>query len=463
MRIGYKGFLFLHGTGRNDWVSILAPKNRSFFYPSADLSFIATEAISLLKESHTISYLKFRGGWSKVGQVNLGNSTGTTPDYGAYYLDPTISPNANGFPYGSLAGYTVDNTLVSKSLKPEITKGYEAGFDLNLFKDRFVSNITWYSTKTNNQTVNTSVTNSTGFASLRTNTGQTQSQGIEVTAHVTPFRTADWNVTVGGNYTYLDNKVNSISASLPYLSLSQYTNGAGSYAIAGYAFPTIQGYDYIRDPSGHVIVDHNTGLPTKTSTIVALGSAQAKNRLSLDASVTFRHFHFSTLFEYRGGYKVYNSMGTELDWAGTGYRTAVYNRKSFIFPNSVYADPNKAGAYIKNTTVSIANGNGNNGFWTDDINRGVTSNYVTSGNFWKLREVAFSYDVPKSVLQKTKAIKGATISVQARNLFVWLAKDNLYTDPEYSDAGNDSNGIGLTGLSETPPSRFYGATISIVF
>lgn len=459
LRIGYKNFLFLHGTGRNDWVSILAPKNRAFFYPSADLSFIATEALSFLKESQTISYLKLRGGWSKVGQVNLGNST----DYGAYYLDPTISPNSYGFPYGSLAGYTVDNTLVSNNLKPEITKGYEVGFDLNLFKDRFVSNVTWYSTKTDNQTVNTSISNTTGFSGLRTNTGQTQSRGIELTAHVTPIRTGKWNVIVGGNYTFLDNKVNSISTSLPYLSLAQYSNGSGSYAIANYLFPMIQGYDYVRDPQGHVIVDRTTGLPTKTATIVPLGNAQARNRLSFDADVRFKGFHFSALFEYRGGNKVYNSMGTELDWSGTGYRTAVYNRKSFVFPNSVYEDPNKPGSYIKNTNVSIANGNGNNGFWTDDINRGVTSNYVTSGAFWKLREVALSYDVPRSFLGKTHSIKSATISLQARNLFVWLAKDNLYTDPEYSDAGNDSNGIGLTGLGETPPSRFYGATISIVF
>jgi hypothetical protein len=44
-----------------------------------------------------------------------------------------------------------------------------------------------------------------------------------------------------------------------------------------------------------------------------------------------------------------------------------------------------------------------------------------------------------------------------------MAKDNLYTDPEFSSAGNDSNGIGITGLGSAPPSRFYGATISFKF
>ena len=156
-------------------------------------------------------------------------------------------------------------------------------------------------------------------------------------------------------------------------------------------------------------------------------------------------------------------MGPELDWSGTGYRTAVYDRQSFVYPNSVYEDPNKPGTYVANTSVAIANGNGNNGFWTDGINRDVASNYVTAGDFWKLREVSLAYDIPARVLGNGKVLKGITVSVQGRNLLLWMAKDNLYTDPEYSTAGKDNNGIGITGLDSAPPSRFYGATVSFKF
>lgn len=458
LRIGYKGYLFLHGTGRNDWVSILDPENRSFFYPSVDLSFLASEAIGALKDSKTISFLKIRGGWSKVGQVNLGNSS----DFGAYYTKPVFGSGAYGFPYGSLAGYTVGNSLVQTGLKPEITKGYEFGFDLNLFKDRFTSSITWFSTKTDNQTVPTAVSGTTGFTSLLTNAGQTQSRGLEVTAHFTPIRTKDWSVTVGGNYTYLDNKVNFIRQDLKKLSLSA-SGSASSFAVAGQAFPVIMGYDYKRDNQGRVIVNSTTGLPTQSDTVSILGNAVAKHKLGIDLGVQYKNFHFSVLFDYRGGYKTFNGMGTELDWSGTGYRTAVYNRQSFVFPNSVIEDPSKPGTYMPNTSVAIANGNGNNGFWTDGINRNVTSNYVTNGAFWKLREIALSYDLPAALLAKSKVFKGITISVQGRNLFIWLPKDNIYTDPEYSDAGADSNGIGLTGLGQTPPSRYYGGTLTFRF
>lgn len=452
---GYKNFLYLNATSRNDWVSVLAPENRSFFYPSVDLSFVASDALEFLKKSNTISLLKLRGSWSKVGQVNLGG------EFGAYSLLPTYAPT-NGFPYGSLAGYSVGNSLVSNSLKPEITKGYEVGFELNMFNDRLTSTFTWFDTKTDDQTVSTSVSSATGFTGLLTNTGQTQSRGIEATLHYTAVSNKDWNVTVGGNYSYLDNNVNFISADLPKLSLSSSGSGA-SYAVEGMAFPVLMGYDYKRDNEGHVIVSRTTGLPTKTDAIVALGNAVAKNRLGLDAQVTYKNLHLTMLFEHRGGYKIFNSMGPELDWSGTGYRTAVYDRQSFVYPNSVYEDPAKPGTYITNTTVAIANGNGNNGFWTDGINRDVTSNYVTSGNFWKLRELALSYDLPASLVKRSRVLKGASISVQGRNLFIWLPKDNLYTDPEYSVAGADNNGVGITGLSSAPPSRFYGATLSLKF
>jgi hypothetical protein len=55
------------------------------------------------------------------------------------------------------------------------------------------------------------------------------------------------------------------------------------------------------------------------------------------------------------------------------------------------------------------------------------------------------------------------ITLQGRNLFMLLPKTNLYTDPEYSDNGAASNGVGVAGIASPPPSRYYGATISLTF
>ncbi len=464
--VGYKDYLFVTATGRNDWDSRLNANNRSFFYPSGEASLLLSEAVPAIKDNGFINLLKVRGGLSKTGLVNLGGDSGFPGGFsnlGAYQTLPTFSSNvsygtANGFPYGSLAGYSLGNTLVSKSLKPELTNSFEFGFDANLWADKITTNVTYFHSKTDNQTVTSFVSNTTGFNRLLTNAGQTENKGIEATLHVTPIQNGNWTVTVGGNYRYLVTKVNSISDLLPQLSLATSGN-AVSAAVAGQPFPVIMGLDYQRDPEGHVIVDRVTGLPSATSSNVILGNATPKNILGSDAVVSYKNIRFSVLFEYRGGYSVFNGMGPNMDWSGTGYRTALYDRKSFVFPNSVIKQSD--GTYVKNETVTIANGNGNNGFWSDGINRNTTSNYVTSGNFLKLREVSLSYDVPKAFLAKIGVIKGLTISAQGRNLFLWMVKNNYYTDPEYSSGGANSNGVGLNDIGQTPPVRYFGGTLSI--
>lgn len=455
--IGYKDFLFVTATGRNDWDSRLSKANRSFFYPSAEASFILTDAFSSLKGG-ALSFLKIRGSVSKTGLVNLGNILNNDfTDLGAYRLQATFS-QINGFPYGSLAGFSVGNQIVSNDLKPEITKSYEYGADFNLWNDRVVSSITYFNSRTTDQTITTALSSSTGFTNLLTNIGETSSKGIEAALHVTPLRNENLEVTLGGNYTYLDNEVVSISDLLPQLALATSGN-AVSAAVAGESFPVIMGLDYQRDPQGRVIVDPMTGVPSATSQNIILGNATPKHRLGMDAIASYKNIRFSILFEYRTGYRIFNGMGGSTDWSGTGYRTAVYDRLGFIFPNSVI--DNGDGTYSENTTVAIANGNGNAGFWSDGINRNTTSNYVTSGTFLKLREASIAYDFPESWVSKTRVLKGATFSIQGRNLFLWMAKDNYYTDPEYSSAGASGNGSGLNDIGQTPPSRYFGGTLSL--
>src|SRR3546814_595306 len=113
LRLGFKNYLFAHVTGRNDWRSILARGNRSFFYPSADMSFIVTDAFPSLKDLPWLEYIKLRAGYAYVGNVNLGN---VNSNLGAYSLYPTFS-QGNGYPYGGTAGFSLDGRLVSADRK----------------------------------------------------------------------------------------------------------------------------------------------------------------------------------------------------------------------------------------------------------------------------------------------------------------------------------------------------------
>jgi len=460
LKISYKNYAYLEATGRNDYVSVLNPDNRSVFYPGVSAAFIPTSFFGFMQKSSWLDYLKIRGAWSKTGLVNIGTNSGDYPNFGAYSLYPTFS-QSHGFPYGNLSGFTVGDTLVSSNLKPEFTSSWEVGFDMNVFKNLATLKATYFSSKTTNQTLTTGISNTTGYSRYLLNGGETYSKGVELGLVLSPIHNRDWDFNIGINYSYYDNGVNSISPGLSKLAIASYGGTTGSYAVPGYAYPVLLGYDYDRDPKGRIIVDGKTGLPTKSDTLSILGNAAPKHILGISPSVKYKNFSLSAVVEYRGGYKVYNNGGGELAWSGSGYATAIYNRQRFVIPNSVYYD-DASKSYVPNTNIST--NTGNESFWADNNNYwSVDANYITSGDFWKVRELILSYTFSQAFLSKIGFIKSATLSLEGRNLFVWLPKSNYYTDPEYSDAGNGSNGVGLTGLGQTPPSRYYGGTISINF
>jgi hypothetical protein len=126
-------------------------------------------------------------------------------------------------------------------------------------------------------------------------------------------------------------------------------------------------------------------------------------------------------------------------------------------PNSSVKDAN--GNYVPNTSVKTPGGAE---FWANSAaNRGIGENYVTSGKYFKIREVTLSYQLPAKWMSKTRIIKSATIGVMARNLLTVLPKENIYTDPEYSFTAG--NGVGINTNAQTPPTRFYGGNISFTF
>ena len=73
-QVGYKNYLFLDITARNDWSSALTlpeslkalgSEQNSFFYPSAALSAIVSDIVELPK---AINYAKLRASVAQVGK-----------------------------------------------------------------------------------------------------------------------------------------------------------------------------------------------------------------------------------------------------------------------------------------------------------------------------------------------------------------------------------------------------------
>jgi hypothetical protein len=103
------------------------------------------------------------------------------------------------------------------------------------------------------------------------------------------------------------------------------------------------------------------------------------------------------------------------------------------------------------------------------INSTINSGYgyssqwwIDSADFWRLRSITLSYDVPRSLLNWGRS---ATITVAARNLVT--ITDYSGTDPEVQDyadqVGNQDNGgeFGRRDYYQIPNPRTFSVSVRV--
>ena len=480
LSLKYRNYLFLHTSVRRDADSRLEPANRVFVYPAADLSFLFSEAIPAVKNFAPLNSGKIRVSVAKVGNISVGPySTRNTYSAATGY----------GFPYtsstGTINGYQLSTAFNNPNLAPEFTTEKELGLELVWLKNRLTTDFSFYQQNTTNQTLYANISYATGGGNMLQNIGETQNTGYEMAIKGIIVQTRKVQWSLGFNFSHNDNKVVSITPNITQLALNTDGTesgtsglGGGVYAITGGVYPTLQTTDWIRDPAtGKIIVDSKTGTPTKSSTIKSFGTTVAPDMLGLNSSVSYGNFSLSAVAEYRHGAVLMNSMAPNMDFAGISENSVKYNRQPFILPNSEYMNSN--GQYVANTNVYTNTGSGavsnNINFFANLYNQ-VGSNYVTSADFWKLREVSISYEIPTKLLGKTKFIRGGNVSIFGRDLLMILPKENMWTDPEFNNAtaskhnasgstanASSGNGTGITSLDQTPSTRKFGVALNLTF
>jgi hypothetical protein len=445
--LGYKDFIYLHGSARNDWDSRLTKENRSFFYPGVDLSIVITDAIQSLKNNSVLSYAKIRGAWSETGQISLGNWYATLPSFNT----------GGGFPYGSLGGFVLSQTLSNPLIKPELTQEIEAGIELSFFKSRIGLDINAYKSNTKDQTIPATLSWATGYASAYINAGELQTEGLETDLKLNPLLGLGdfaWNVTI--SYAYNTSEVISVLPGLDELPI-----GDVSYAIKGQQFPAIKITDFVRDTEGHIVVDAQTGLPLRDPATKVKGHGNPNHILGITSTMSYKGLNLNIVADYRSGNVILNGVGNALDFTGTSWHSAQNGRQNFVIPNSVInTGTTDNPVYIANTNVIVRNAG--RALWTGSTLNSTQATYLTSAAFWKLREISLSYDVPVKNILGGK-IKGAQIGIVGRNLLMLRPKTNMWTDPEFNQQGGTSNAVGYTTEYQTPPTRIYGFSVKLTF
>ncbi|MBO4673613.1 MAG: SusC/RagA family TonB-linked outer membrane protein [Bacteroidaceae bacterium] len=458
--VGYKDFLYLTVTARNDWSSTLPKGNRSFFYPGITGSFVFSELLKPeLKD--IISFGKFRAAWGKTG------NDATPYMVKSVYAQGAASSTYFGvsnFPFTKTGtnAYTVGNTLGSNSLSPEMTSEVELGLNMAFLKNRLSFDFAFYNRVTDKQAVQLDMDPATGYTLQNTNFGKIRNRGLELLVEGTPVKIGDFQWDLTFNWTKNWNKVLSLpeGAEGNEQAIDAGFSGCELYAIEGREVGIIKTYTNKKTEDGKVIVNSN-GLPITTDELVEIGSIQHKFQMGFGTRLRYKGVTLSVDFDYRHGGLMYSRTRDISLFTGNAIQTAYNNRNPWVVPNSVVevgADADGNPIYEENTTPLTPTNIYN--YWNNG-GLGMDADNLISKTYLKLRSLNLSWDLPKKWLART-FLSDVRLTFFGTNLFVWTPSSNTFIDPEITSWGNDLAG-GFGEYSANPSSRKFGFNLQVKF
>ena len=433
LTLGWKNLLFLNVTGRNDYTSTLSMDNRSYFYPSASVSYIFSEQFQL---PQWWDYGKVKLSYAKIGK-----------DGDPYSIVTGFAP---GTPIGSAVPFTQVNSLGNPNLRPEFTSSYEIGTELRFLRNRLGLEVIAYKSESKDLLVPAKISNATGFDEAYVNAGELENKGLEITLSAIPVKTRDFSWEMRYNFSTNTNKVIKLNEGLNEIILGTQFGYSGSTVTSkltpGYAYGAMYGRSYRRyygtktDDGVTIARDQPlligaNGFPIIDTRQRYLGSSFPKWIFNTTQTFTYKQFSLSALLDVREGQYRYNQFANFMAAFGTSKMTE--NRTEMIVFDGVLADgtPNTKSVYLGQGLgadgVDYVNGYYRNYY------RGASEFFIEDASWIRLRSLSLSYSVPGNILKKSKVLNAATVSVTGNNL--WLKTDFTGFDPESSSNPAGSN------------------------
>ncbi|WP_108803622.1 SusC/RagA family TonB-linked outer membrane protein [Aquimarina sp. Aq107] len=446
--LSYKNYLFLNATGRNDWSSTLPKSNQSYFYPSASLSLIFTDAFNL--DSQVLTFGKLRVGYASVGN-----------DASAEFLNRTF---ASGNPFSGIPVIGNNTSLGDQDITPEFTDEIEIGTDLEFFNQRAVIDFSWYKKTTTDLISPVSVPSSSGFTTFNTNIGEMQNTGIEIGLTLVPIRTENFKWDLFTTFTKNENEVTELVDGLERIQLDP---NQVAHAIVGQPFGVFYGSRFARDDEGNFLINQSGGGIVQDLENGIVGDPNPDFRMSFINTISYKNLSLRAQVDWKEGGDIQSISINSL--LGRGVTKDTENReRTFIIPG-FYGDNqgnpilDANGNKIPNTTqidtnelyFSPAGGN------TFGINT-VAEGSVYDGTVYRLRELSLTYDLPKKFL-KTTPFGRVSLSLLGNNLWYFAPNVPKYTnfDPEVTSFGSSR----IQGIenSSAPTSKRYGFKLNVSF
>ena len=409
-KFGYKNYLYVDVTGRNDWSSALATPfsvdGTSFFYPSISSSFILSNYTEL---PESISFAKLR---ASVAQV--GNDTNPYQTSGAFVSQTTFNGQAT---------FSNQDFIPNANLKPELTTSYEFGADLRFFKDRLNIDFTYYNATTKDQIISLPIAISSGYNQQVINGGKVNTTGVEIILGGTPIKTADfkWNTT----FNFATNK--AVIKDLPQeegrltLAYSRIYNSANQtvwfQVEEGGQVGDLYGTGYQKNEDGQFLLDDN-GRFIANNNLIKIGNYNPDFTLGWNNTFVYKNWNASFLFDWRQGGEIVSrtralgNVGGQL--AETAFRPAAGIVAQGV--NIHTGQPN---------TVAVSA----ESYYRQFYDRNHEENNVYDASYLKLRQFSIGYTLNLEEgflgLKDTSAMHFSFIG---NNLFV--ITENPHFDPE---------------------------------
>ena len=423
-QIGYKNYLFLDVTGRNDWSSTLAyteSMKGGFFYPSVGLTAIITDMVEL---PSAISFGKVRGSFSSVGN--------SIPSFLSY---PTHTMGAGG-------SLIFNAEAPFDNLKPEISSSVELGTEWRFLNNKITFDFTWYKTNTENQFFRLPAPAGSGYSWYYVNAGNIENKGYEIVLGLHPIVDGNFKWKNYFNFATNKNTVIELHPDMQYFNFGNATSNSYWMRMEeGGEYGDIYGKVFERDDNGNIVIGATTNLPVKSSEFEKIANVNPDFTLGWSAQLTYKNFGLDFLIDGRFGGEVLSMTEADLDQWGVSQASADARDAGFV-----EVEGNKF------TDVQ--------GFYNIVGGRdGVSEYYVYGATNIRLRQMSLSYSFPKDVFSSVDFIKGLNVSLIGRNLF-FLYNEAPYDPDAVMSTGNDLQGVDVFGM---PTTRSIGFNIKLSF
>ncbi|MBU6157638.1 MAG: SusC/RagA family TonB-linked outer membrane protein [Bacteroidetes bacterium] len=433
----FKDKYLLGFSARTDGSSVFGKEKRFGFFPAVSAGWVVSEE-SFLANSKEISFLKLRGSYGRMGnQQGFGNYAwrgvfGT----GRYSGGPSLAPG----------------TLENELLTWETTNQLDLGFELGMLDNRLVLEVDYYNKRSAGSGAgfiyNYPLPLTSGFSSIVRNIGEIENKGIEVTLNTTNVRSRDFRWTTSLNLSFNRNKVLKIDGQQDTLSFNdgRFMNAL----IVGQPIGVHYGPRYAGvDPdNGDALYYQQDGKTTTNDYNAAgrfvVGDPNPKWFGGVTNTISYKSFELSVLFQGVFDYEVVNGAGGFMsargDWFDNQTRDQLNGWKQ---PGDI-------------TNVPQARLN----YFGDFPSPGVSTQYMEDASYVRLKQLTFSYNFPKLLLNKLSLSSGR-LYFTAVNLFTWTN----YTgwDPEVNADYRSSNINQGGDFYAAPQIRSYAFGVNLGF